>query len=285
MRLDWDHLRFFLAVMEHGSTKRAAAALRVDQTTCARRIAALEEATGLALFRRETGGYKPTADALALRSAAEAVGRAVTSFQAEAAGRRREWSQKIRLTSEEFFAPSVIVPAVARFSRSNPDIQVEIDISGEVRDLTRGEADVAVRGGLDPTDPALVRRKLADDPMGIYCSNSYGDPPASTADLVRHPLACLAVHVDFIERAGLGGNIHHVANSFGALRAIIASGSAVGPLSRIVARSDAGLKLCYQLNLPSAIWLLYPERLRETRPIRRLGKIIAAQFAEVYGRT
>ena len=283
MRLDWDHLRFFLAVLGHGSTKRAAAALRVDQTTCARRIAALEEATGLLLFRRETGGYKPTADALALRAAAEAVGRAVNSLEAEAAGRRREGSQKIRLTSEEFFAPTVIVPAVARFSRSNPDIQVEIDISGEVRDLSRGEADVAVRGGLDPTDPALIRRKLADDPMGIYCSHSYADPPASTAELSRHPLACLAVHVDFVERAGLGANIQHVANSFAALRAIIASGSAVGPLSRIVAHNDAGLRLCYQLRLPSAIWLLYPERLRESRPIRRLGKILAAQFAEVYG--
>jgi DNA-binding transcriptional LysR family regulator len=159
---------------------------------------------------------------------------------------------------------------------------VEIDISGEVRDLSRGEADVAVRGGLEPTDPALVRRKLADDPMGIYCSETYADPPAATADLVRYPLACLAVHVDFIERAGLGGNIHHVANSFGALRAIIASGSAVGPLSRIVARGDAGLKLCYEVSLPSAIWLLYPERLRESRPVRRLGKILADQFAATY---
>lgn len=187
--------------------------------------------------------------------------------------------KKIRLTSEEFFAPTAIVPAVARFTQSNPDIQVEIDVSGEIRDLGRGEADMAVRGGLEPTDPGLIRRKLTDDPMGIYCSETYADPPLATADLNGHPLACFGVHVEFIERVGLGGNIHHVANSFGALRAIIASGSAVGPLSKIVARNRDSLKLCYEINLPSAIWLLYPERLRDSRPVRRLGKIIADQFA------
>lgn len=279
MKLDWDDLRFFLAVIGHGSTKRAATALKVDQTTCARRIASLEAALGLELFRREAGGYKPTEDALALRKAAEEVGRAAGAFAAEAAGRRRKTAQKIRLTSEEFFAPTVIVPAVASFAELNPDIQVEIDISSEVRDLGRGEADVAVRGGLEPTDPILIRRKLADDPIGIYCSETYRNPPATVADLFHHSLACLTVHLDFIQSAGLGSNIQHVANSFGALRAIIASGSAVGPLSRIVARGFENLKLCYEVSVPSGIYLLYPERLRDSRPVRRLGKIIAEQFA------
>jgi DNA-binding transcriptional LysR family regulator len=279
MKMDWDDLRYFLAVVEHGSTKRAAVALKVDQTTCARRIASLEAALGLELFRREVGGYKQTADAVALQRAAENVGRAAGAFEAEAAGRRRTAAQRIRLTSEGFFAPTVIVPAVARFTQLNPDVQVEIDISSDVRDLARGEADVAVRGGLEPTDPTLIRRKLADDPIGIYCSETYADPPATAADLSRHPLACLTVHVDFIERAGLGGSIQHVANSFGALRAIIASGSAVGPLSRIVAHGFDNLKLCYEVSVPSGIYLLYPERLRDSRHVRRLGKIIAEQFA------
>jgi DNA-binding transcriptional LysR family regulator len=284
MKLDWDDLRFFLAVMENGSTKRAATALKVDQTTCARRIAALEASLGLQLFRREAGGYKPTQDALALREAAVSVARAAGAFEAEAAGRRRKGAQKIRLTSEEFFASSVIVPAVARFTAQNPDVQVEIDISSALRDLERGEADVAVRGGLEPTDPALIRRKLADDPIGIYCSATYADPPASVAELAKHPLACLAVHLEFIERAGLGANVQHVANSFGPLRAIIASGNAVGPLTRIVTHGFDDLKLCYEVGLPSAIWLLYPERLRESRPVRRLGKVIAEEFAAAFGR-
>jgi DNA-binding transcriptional LysR family regulator len=282
MKLDWDDLRFFLAVMENGSTKRAAAALKVDQTTCARRIAALETALGLELFRRDARGYRPTEHALALRNSAEQVGRATGRFEAEAAGRRRKSAQKIRLTSEELFVPAVIIPAVARFTQMNPETEVEIDISSDVRDLERGEADVAVRGGLEPTGPALIRRKLTDDPIGIYCSEAYADPPATTLDLARHPLACLTVHVDFIERAGLGGNIRHVCNGFGALRSIISSGNAVGPLSRVVARGFDNLKLCYELSVPSAIWLLYPERLRESRPVRRLGKVIAEEFAAAF---
>jgi DNA-binding transcriptional LysR family regulator len=67
VRFDWNDLRVFAAVLEHGSTARAAKALGVDQTTCARRIAALEAALGLELFTRDATGYQPTPAAEVLR--------------------------------------------------------------------------------------------------------------------------------------------------------------------------------------------------------------------------
>ena len=58
--LDWNDLKYFLAVARGGSTLAASRALRVSQTTVARRIAALEEAVGLTLFEKRPAGYALT---------------------------------------------------------------------------------------------------------------------------------------------------------------------------------------------------------------------------------
>lgn len=278
MKLDWDDLRYFLAVMEHGSTKRAATALRVDQTTCARRIGALEDSLGLELFTRNSGRYRPTKDALELVESAKAMQAAAGSFREHADGRRRARSRTIRVTGEETLSPAIVVPAVARFSRLHPDVQVEIDVSRELRDLEAGEADIAIRGGLEPTQPNLVRRKLADDRFGLYCSPSYVSPPRARADLAHHPIAC---HEALLERAqaeGLGPCVRHVVNSGAALRAIISQGDAIGWLPRSLAEAPPPLRLCFESDVPTAIWLVYPERLRGVPEIRALARLLAEEF-------
>lgn len=278
MKLDWDDLRFFLAVIEHGSTKRAAAALKVDQTTCARRMAALEAALGIELFTRESGRYRPTQDALDLVQSAKAMQVAACALAEKAGGRSRARSRKIRVTGEETLSTAVIVPAVARFMRSNPDIQVEIDVSRELRDLDAGEADIAIRGGLEPRQPNMVRRKLADDPFGIYCSWSYESPPRTREDLPGHPMACHEALLERIETEGLRPYVKHVVNSGAALRAIISEGDAVGWLPRSLAEASPPLRLCFTSPVPTAIWLVYPDRLRHVPEIRALGALLAQEF-------
>ena len=70
---DWNDLKAFLAVAETGSTLSAAQALRVSQTTVARRIAALEAATSLNLFERRQAGYALTPVGEAMLASAIAV--------------------------------------------------------------------------------------------------------------------------------------------------------------------------------------------------------------------
>ena len=108
MKLNWDDIRFFLAVVEHGSTKRAAAALKVDQTTCTRRIAALETALGLELFNRDQGRYRPAADALELLDKARTMQAAAEALSDLAEGKRRSRASKLRVTGEEAMATAFI---------------------------------------------------------------------------------------------------------------------------------------------------------------------------------
>jgi DNA-binding transcriptional LysR family regulator len=278
VRLDWDDLRYFLAVLEHGSTKKAATALRVNQTTCARRIAALEEAIGLALFTRDEGRYRPTADALDLVGSARAMGASAAAFGELAESKSRSRSSRLRITGEEAMAAAFIFPAVARFTRLHPEVHVDVDISSDKRDLLAGEADVAIRGGAEPDEPGLVRRKLAEDPFGFYCGWSYPSPPASGAELHQHPLACFDVVRARLEEYGLSGNIRHVTNSATALRRIIDEGTVVGLLPRSVAEASPPLRLCFAVPVRSAIWLVFPERLRGMPHLKALGRVLGEEF-------
>ena len=92
---DWNDLKSFLAVAESGSTLSAAQALRVSQTTVARRIAALEEATGLELFERRQAGYALTPVGEAMLTSAMAVREAADRFE-DAAGARSRWQATAR---------------------------------------------------------------------------------------------------------------------------------------------------------------------------------------------
>ena len=92
---DWNDLKAFLAVAETGSTLAAAQAMRVSQTTVARRIAALEAATGVTLFERRQAGYALTPVGEAMLASAAAVRDAAARF-GEAAGARSRGSSRRR---------------------------------------------------------------------------------------------------------------------------------------------------------------------------------------------
>ena len=110
---DWNDLKYFLAVAERGSTLAAGRALRVSQTTVARRLSALENATGLVLFDRNQGGYRLTPDGEGVLADARRVGQAGEAFHEAAQGRVRSIGGTVRLTTEDIFANTLLAPMLA----------------------------------------------------------------------------------------------------------------------------------------------------------------------------
>src|SRR6476620_10306287 len=108
--LDWNDLRYFLGVADLGSTLAAGRALRVSQTTVARRIAALEQAVGFPLFDKKQAGYAPTPAGEALLPLAERVEAEAQQFADAAGARTREVSGKVRITTEEIYAMGLLAP-------------------------------------------------------------------------------------------------------------------------------------------------------------------------------
>src|SRR5690606_95860 len=107
---DWDDLKSFLAVAETGSTLAAAQTLRISQTTVARRIAALEAATGLNLFERRQAGYALTPVGEAMMPTAAAVRDAAARFSEAAGARSRDAGGTVSITVMEIFAITILPP-------------------------------------------------------------------------------------------------------------------------------------------------------------------------------
>jgi DNA-binding transcriptional LysR family regulator len=151
--LDWDALRFLLAVARDGSTAAAARALGVNQSTLMRRIAALEAGLGLRLFNKQRHGYRLTAEGATLVEQAAAVEGAVRDFTRRAAALDAVLTGSLRVTTAEGMALWLVPQLLNEFHRRHPCLQVDLLIEDRYQDLSDGRADVALRAGR----PAMAR--------------------------------------------------------------------------------------------------------------------------------
>ncbi|WP_213953527.1 LysR family transcriptional regulator [Variovorax sp. dw_954] len=190
--LDWNDLKYFVAVARHGSTLAAGRALGVDQSTVQRRLTALERHIGRALVQRHTSGYRLTDFGTEMLQAAQQVEHAAVAFEQALAESRRNAAGVIRLTCPEPLVNRLTKSGLLdRFHVQHPALHVEFVMSDKYIDLRTGEADVALRSG-DTDDGVLVGRKVGDSLWAVYASKDYvarHDMPSSVEELGGHPLA------------------------------------------------------------------------------------------------
>lgn len=270
--LEWSDLRHFLAVARTGSTLAAARELGVNQTTCARRIAALEQALGLTLFERGREGYRLLPPAGPLVEQAERVEAAVLGFVDAAAGAERRLSGSIRVTTNEPMANAVLAQALCEFRAAYPRVAVELLIEDRLVDIARGEADVALRVGSRPTDPCLVVRQVAVAGWAVYCSRRYAAAHGTPRDLLElrnHPL----VRLEGPAGAWLADNVDNAqivcrSNSLPNLSTMLKTGIGVAGLPCIVGDSEPELVRCFPVSFDHPVWIVYHEKLRGEAHVR-----------------
>ena len=277
--LDWNDLRYFLAVAREGSTLAAGRALRTSQTTVARRIAALEQALGFPLFEKRQAGYALTPTGEELLAKAEQVEQSASAFTEAAAAHTREISGTVRVTTEEIYAQGLIAPLLRDLHERHPDILIELDTGQQVRDLGAGEADIALRSSSKEQPLGLVGRQLCVDDWTLYCSRDYAareGAPASIEELRHHAIVGggggnLWRHYQaWLRSLGLETQVamHH-ASSTGLLSAV-RSGFGIAVLPCAVADADPELIRCIppRRDHGRILWLLTHERLRHTPRVR-----------------
>jgi DNA-binding transcriptional LysR family regulator len=141
----WDEVRVFLALYRERTLAAAGAALELDASTLSRRLAALEESLATRLFDRTRDGLAPTESAELLLPAAEEMAAAHSRFLADASGFERAAEGVVRLSTPPGLAESFVAPALVRLRKKYARIQIELDASVRFTDLTRREADLAIR--------------------------------------------------------------------------------------------------------------------------------------------
>lgn len=153
--LDWDDLRLVLAIGREGGLGPAARALGVNHSTVFRRIRALEDRLGAALFERQANGYAPTPLGEAGVRAATAMEAQIHAFQREAAGDGKELQGSIRLTAPDDVVFSLLLPILADFRRTYRSLVLEVEVENRFLNLSRREADIAIRSSNAPPETMI----------------------------------------------------------------------------------------------------------------------------------
>ena len=171
-QINWDNLRYVLVVAKSGSIASAARELGVNRTTVLRRIDAFQENLGCRIFERSKSGYALTLEAEKIIDAAQEVESTLFNIQRQIEGRELRLIGELRITTTDTLMVSKIGPHLASFHQKHPAISVTVGMTNNIMDLTRRDADIAIRPTKAPDAP-LVGRRVADVHFGVYTSPAY----------------------------------------------------------------------------------------------------------------
>jgi DNA-binding transcriptional LysR family regulator len=168
--MDWDNLKFFLALAETGSLSRASEKLRVDHSTVARRIEMLEHDLGVRLVERLSRSYRLTAEGERVRDRARQIETNVADIARFAHSVDRSPQRVVRISGAPTFVSQFLAPRLLRLQQPG----WRIELVGEARQvsLSQGETDLALRM-TRPAEKGVIARRLAVVAYGLYGSRDY----------------------------------------------------------------------------------------------------------------
>jgi DNA-binding transcriptional LysR family regulator len=279
--LDWEDVRYFVALASYGTLSATARRLRVNHATVARRVTSLETRLGHPLFDRRANGYALTAEGKAVLDEARPMDEAALSVLRRLdAG--TELNGLVRLTIGRVLAERFLIGHLHAFHERYPAIDLEVIGGSRVVSLARREADVALRFG-SPKDSELAARRVARITFGLYASPAYrdrlkaGDTPA---------LIGFDDESDFIAEAGwlarefADRRFSFRADSQTTQAAAARAGFGVALLPRFVATGDQGLvQVSLGKRLPEReLWLLIRRDLTKVPRVRAVADYLTAVF-------
>ncbi|WP_413991232.1 LysR family transcriptional regulator [Labrys okinawensis] len=283
--MNWDDLRLVLAVVREGTLSGAARQLSVTHSTVFRRLGAIEEQIGVRLFERFRDGYVPTP---AGESAAETAARLedeVLTLERRLSGQDLRPSGVVRITTTDTLG-TILMRHLPAMRELHPEIQVEVAISNVMANLSRREAEIAIRPTPDPPE-ILVGRRVADISHAIYGSNVYLSQRQET-ELSAHDWIALD---DALASTVIGRWIHENlrtariacrVDALPALRDAALAGLGLALLPCYLGDPASGLRRLTPKTLAeprSALWLLTHDDLKRTARIRATLDFLAKAFA------
>lgn len=265
---DWDDLRLFLAVARAGSLSGAARSLGVTHSTVFRRIGAFEARLRVRLFDRLPGGYALTQAGEEMRDFVIRIEEEITALALKVTGQDQRPTGTIRITTTDLLAVGVLPRHVAAFRAEWPEIEIEVVVADRVLDLTRREADVALRIG-NPGQETLIGRRVGRLAFAAYTAadRPLGDP--AEGDWIGYGSAHGPLSRNLARWWPDARQVYRT-NSIIAAHAGAKAGIGLAALPCVIADCDprliraAALPEDFMLDL----WLLIYEDLRQTARIR-----------------
>jgi DNA-binding transcriptional LysR family regulator len=287
--VDWDDLRYLLAVHRRGTLAAAAKELQVTKATMSRRLAALEQSSRVRLLERKPNGLTLTAAGREAVAAAEEVARAVEGLEARLALSAEDIPRgTVRFTAPPWLAARFIIPKLPELKTRYPELDVQLVGTNEIVNLAQRDADLALRN-VRPTHASLVARKVGTLGGCVYGSTLYLQRKGRPTDR-----ASLRAH-DLLGYAGLGGMpgfewmaeapyaaaIVFRANGPDSLVSAATAGLGLAALPCLIGDAEPSLERVDDLGFGSCDLLLVThEQIRATPRVRAVSDWIAAVLAD-----
>src|SRR4029079_3275564 len=170
--MDWDNLKFFLALAETGSLSRASEKLRVEHSTVSRRIEMLEQDLGVRVVERLSRAYRLTPEGEQVRDRAREIGQRIDDLARFANTVDPLPNRVVRVNGPPLLISQFLAPRLLPLQGKHPGLRIEL--LGETRQVSLGQggADLALRMSR-PAEKGVTARKLAVVAYGLYASRDY----------------------------------------------------------------------------------------------------------------
>ena len=273
--MDWDALQVFLTVARTGRISGAAKRLGVEHTTVSRRLSALEADLGVPLFYRTTTGYLLTVHGQNVLANAETMESAALAVAARAREGSGAVGGRVRIAIPPEMASHWLAPQLKTFRAKHPQIELQILVGTRQRDLTRGEAELAVQSP-NPRQQGLIGVRIGRGRMALYASTDLLPGKTLRVDslstfpdiplLAYLPAFHLLQAEKWFQPILAAANFALRTNSTHALLAAARAGAGIAVLPRLVARGEGKLVAVSDDVAAPEVWLItHPEFRRDPK--------------------
>lgn len=262
MKVDWDHLRFFLILARAKTLTNAARLMGVEHSTVARRIQALEQALGTQLFKRESTGYELTAAGMALVPRVEQMEQSFLQIDKP----HNPLQGRVRIGTPEGFGTAFLARLLAELSQHYPSLTIDLIPVPKMIKLSHREADIVISIDRPKSGPYIITR------LSNYCLKLYGSQSYLTKNPSIHCLEDLTQHrfVNYIddlvyssalyslERLPLQLTASFRSNSILAQQIAVSAGAGLAILPMFIAQDKPELQpvLSEQVSFTHTFWML-----------------------------
>lgn len=292
--MDWNLIRSYLMVAEHGSTLAAAKHLEVTQSTISRHLSQLEQQLNVQLFDRRKTGLALTDKGLELLSFAKQMDNIADTMQAQASHFSSAVSGTVRISASEVLAVEVLPFCIPRIVEENPDLQLEIVSSNEESNLLTREADIALRM-FAPQQQEVIAKHILDIPLAFFAHESYIKKygvPRSTESFSEQKLIGFDKSRLFIDAAKqFGIKLSRKDFDIRSDSIIVQNQCAMAGLGMVVMQKTLAEKIpdLKPINLgfelqPLPLYLVAQQELRASRKLRVVFDGLEASMLEFYTR-
>lgn len=281
--MDWNDLKYVKAIADAGNVGDAANKLNVHQSTVFRRLNNLEKDLGVRLFERLPSGYVMTEAGEDFCQTAERIEADISALNRRISGQDMRPSGTVRVTMANVLLVKLLSTCLAEFRLAYPEIELEVLVSKEELNLTKRDADIAIRRTKQPLE-TLVGRRVSRMAMAVYGSKEYLKTHPNLSNLNRHEWVGFDESV--IDSATARWLKHNVPD----IKFPYRINTCMGILAAV--KENAGLALlpCYlgdsdpnltRVNLPipeleKELWVLTHEDLRYVTRIRTFIDFVAS---------